>query len=81
MFILIISSCIVLAIPTVWLSYKLVEKRFLGTVFNSGAALMFAVSGSFSSNKTLIFIYCSRLMYASISIYLTSAINSGLCRY
>ena len=52
MLMLIISSCIVLAIPTVWLSYKLVEKRFLGTVFNSGAALMFAVSGSFSSNKT-----------------------------
>ena len=43
----IIPLCIILAIPAFFLSYKLVKARFLGTVFNSGAALIFAVSGNF----------------------------------
>ena len=39
-------GCLPAAIPALFLSFKLVEKKFLGTLFNKSLALLFAVSGN-----------------------------------
>ena len=41
----IFAVCLPAGIPALFLSFKLVEKKFLGTLFNKSLALLFAVSG------------------------------------
>ena len=38
-------ACLPVAIPALFLSFKLVEKKYLGTLFNRSLALLFAFSG------------------------------------
>ena len=41
--------CLPLAIPALFLSFKLIEKKFLGTLFNKGAAVILACTGNYIS--------------------------------
>ena len=77
MFIFIIPLCIIPAFPAFFLSYKLVKTKFLGTVFNSGAALTFAVSGNFPLTIFKIRNFCPRPLYACISHYLHTSVDRG----
>ena len=45
-------GCLPAAIPALFLSFKLVEKKFLGTLFNKSLALLFAVSGNNDTQQT-----------------------------
>ena len=45
MFIIILCLCIPLAIPNLLLSYKLIQKKFLGTLFNKSITVIFILIG------------------------------------
>ena len=49
MYITILCLCLPLAIPALFLSFKLIKKKFLGTLFNKGAAVILACTGNYIS--------------------------------
>ena len=46
MFLIIFILCIPLAIPSLLLSFKLIQKNFLGTLFNKSIAGIFMLTGN-----------------------------------
>ena len=59
MIIFIFFLCLPLSLPSLFLSYKLVKKNFLGTLFNKSIAIMFLFKG-----KILILIINGYITYA-----------------
>ena len=49
MYLTILCLCLPLAIPALFLSFKLIKKKFLGTLFNKGAAVILACTGKYTS--------------------------------
>ena len=64
--------CIPLALPSLFLCLTLTQKKFLGTVFNGGAAVMFAVSGNISLVYAvcIVLVHCNYIQKHSSSSYL-----------
>ena len=48
MFVTILCLCLPLAIPSLFLSFKLIQKNFLGTLFNKSIAIMFMFIGKYN---------------------------------
>ena len=62
-------ACLPVAIPALFLSFKLVEKKYLGTLFNRSLALLFALSGIDFGLKLTIISQSYRNIYLSYPWY------------
>ena len=71
--------CIPLALPSLFLCLTLTQKKFLGTVFNGGAAVMFAVSGNIFGlySVCIVLVHCSYIQ--NIHLHLILVPFPGLC--
>ena len=62
--------CIPLALPSLFLCLTLTQKKFLGTVFNGGAAVMFAVSGNIFGlySVCIVLVHCNYIQNIHLNL-------------